>query len=72
MNIAHTAELQLFEVFDCPGGGLRARGAIYSDSKKRFADGEIVMTSRLIKPPGDGYIHTLNSVYKIRTKQNVV
>ncbi|QCJ70481.1 hypothetical protein C9446_11840 [Providencia heimbachae] len=48
--------------------GHAAWGDIYSDKKKRFQDGDPIQTSRVINIDTyltDGYIQTVNSVYRI-------
>ncbi len=57
------ADLRLSSIRGCA-----AWGDIYSDKKKRFQDGDPIQTSRIINIDTyltDGYIQTVNSVYRI-------
>lgn len=57
------ADLRLDEIY-----GYGAYGAIYADKKERFLDGAPIQTSRVINIDTyltDGYIQTVNSVYRI-------
>jgi hypothetical protein len=47
-------------------GGLHLKGEIYNDSRGRFRDGEVVLTSRILEQEGSVFI-TENSAYDVRS-----
>ncbi|OKP02577.1 hypothetical protein [Xenorhabdus eapokensis] len=67
-EIAYTAELEITDFID-NGERALAFGKIFNDSKKRFNDGDEIITSQVrnAKTYKDcRYIITQNSIYKIR------
>lgn len=58
-----TATLRDAEIIDL--SGRRLRGKIYDDEKGRFADGEVIITSRITSEHGGNWFGTLNSAYGI-------
>ncbi|MDC9588864.1 hypothetical protein PSI23_05915 [Xenorhabdus sp. XENO-10] len=68
-HIAYTAEIELTDFAQSADGKAVAFGKIFNDSKKRFNDGDEIITSLVINTEtykADGYIKTQNSIYKIR------
>ena len=49
--------------------GMVIEGEIYNDIKKRFEDGKVIHTSRVLKADFvNGVVETLNSVYHLELK----
>ncbi len=49
--------------------GMVIEGEIYNDIKKRFEDGTVIHTSRVLKADFvNGVVETLNSVYHLELK----
>jgi hypothetical protein len=46
--------------------GFRLKGEIYNDSRGRFTDGQVILTSRILEQDGSVYI-TENSAYDVRS-----
>ncbi|MEQ1965188.1 hypothetical protein ABLB69_18995 [Xenorhabdus khoisanae] len=64
-----TEEIELTDFTKAQDGKVVAFGKVFNDSKKRFQDGDEIITSLVINTEtykADGYIKTQNSIYKIR------
>ncbi|KLU15368.1 MULTISPECIES: hypothetical protein [Xenorhabdus] len=64
-----TAEIELTDFAQGGDGKAVAFGKVFNDSKKRFNDGDEIITSLVRNAEtykNDGYIITRNSIYKIR------
>ncbi|OWO84005.1 hypothetical protein B5C26_02920 [Photorhabdus luminescens] len=72
-GMTYTAEIDLIGFIPYGITNIRASSRIYNDAEKRFGDGTEIITSSVQNIHSfysDGYIRTLNAVYKIRKFNN--
>ncbi|BET97673.1 hypothetical protein [Xenorhabdus taiwanensis] len=72
-SMAYTAEIELTGFILYGNCDFRASGHIYHDVHQRWFDGAEIITSPVQNIHSfnfDGFIRTLNSVYKLRTPNN--
>ncbi|OTA14636.1 hypothetical protein Xvie_03573 [Xenorhabdus vietnamensis] len=70
----HTAEIELTDFAQSTDGKAVAFGKIFNDSKKRFNNGDEIITSLVLNAETyktDGYIKTQNSIYKIKEPRQI-